>query len=243
MPDNDPTQTQQAPLNPDLAGYPSVEALVQGYRSSGEEAKRLREQVGKYESVLAQVVQNGGVPNGRQNVPDRRATSAQDRLTDFGIPVDALEEVVQQSIQKAFQPLSRGIEARGQIVAKHPGYVQFETDVAQFINTDPDLSQRYPALYAADPYAAMEYALLRFSDSRRRSGGPPEGETRNGVADAQIPGSRAGDGRRAPTADAQVQEAFERFNKTGSSRDAAAYAKARLGPLLKDQFRAMGQEL
>jgi len=243
MPDNDPTQTQQAPLNPDLAGYPSVEALVQGYRSSGEEAKRLREQVGKYESVLAQVVQNGGVPNGRQNVPDRRATSPQDRLTDFGIPVDALEEIVEQRLQKALEPLSRGIQARGKMVSEHPDYVQFENDVAQFINTDPALSQSYPVMFAADPVGAMEYAFLKFGDSRRRTAGPPEGKTRNGAVDAQIPGSRTGDGRRAPTGDAQIQEAFERFNKTGSSRDAAAYAKARLGPLLKDQFRAMGQEL
>ncbi len=33
----------QAPLNPDLAGYPTQEALVQGYRDSGAEAVRQRE--------------------------------------------------------------------------------------------------------------------------------------------------------------------------------------------------------
>jgi len=52
---------------------------------------------------------------------------------------------------------------------------------------------------------------------------------------AAIPTSRSGDGRRAPSQDGAVQEAFERFQKTGSQQDAQAYAKARLKGVIPDR--------
>lgn len=233
-------QSPVPPLNPDLAGYPDTQSLVHGYRESGAEAKRQRERAEKAEQALSSVLLQGQA-NPRQQVPDRRLTP-EDRLSDLGIPVDAVREVVSTVVQEALAPLTRGVQARGQMVSRNPDYVQFENEVAAFIEQDPELSRSYPALFQADPGAAMEYAFLKFGDSRRRVHPHTNGE-RTGVGDAAIPTLRAGDGRGQAPGDTAVQEAFERFQRTGSSADAQAYARARLGPVIKEQFRRQGQDM
>lgn len=236
MADDTNTNPQQ-PLNPDLMGYPSVEALVAAKRASDAEAKRLYDESQKTKDLLAQVITNG-FPNGRQSVPDRRADNPADRLSEFGVPVDALDGYFEQKLNRALRPLMDGVQARGQIVSQHPDYVQFEADVASFIANDPDLSTRYPKMFEADPAGAMEYAFLKFGESRRRAvpaNGGNNGAVGN-VADAAIPSSRAGEGRRVPDRSQAIQEAYERFQKTGSSRDAEAYAKLRLHNVIKDEF-------
>lgn len=224
--------TPQPQLNPDLAGYPNVEALVQGYRSSGEEAKRLREKADKLEGLMTQMFEQQAA---NQRAVPNRSGRPEDRLTEFGVPVDALDEFVAGRVAKAFEPVARGIQARQTIVGSHPDYVQFEQDVANFIGNDPDLSQRYPRMFEADPAAAMEYAFLKFSDSRRRSVGS-QTQAVGGSVDASIPTSRVGDGRRGPDADQDVRDAFERWQKSGSATDAAAYARTRLRTAISDDF-------
>jgi hypothetical protein len=91
-------------------------------------------------------------------------------------------------------------------------------------------------MFEANPEGAMEYAFLKFGQSRRQSLPETNGSSRNGVADAAIPGGRTGEGRRAPTQDSRIQEAFERYQKTGSTADAAAYAKTRLRNIISDEF-------
>jgi len=242
MPDEANNQNQ--PLNPDLAGYPTTEALVAGYRASGEEAKRLKAELEKRDQLLGQFLTNGG-QNVRQDVPSR-APRPEDRLTDFGVPVDALEQMidarVNRGVESVLKPLHTMANARQKIVSQHPDYVRHEQDVAQFINSDPQLAEGYAAMYAANPYGAMEYALLKFADSRRSTVNGAQ-QVPNGRVDAGIPTSRAGEGRREPGGDSAIQEAFERFQRTGSSRDAVAYSKARLGPLLREQFARVGQTL
>ena len=222
------------PLNPDLAGYPDVPSLVNGYRNSGAEAKRLREEVEKRDALLLQVVQNSAA--NQRTVPDRRSSTPEERLTEFGVPVDAINDIITAGVNKALQPLMRGVNARGKVVSDHPDYVQFEAEVARFIENDSELAQRYPKMFEADPEGAMEYAFLKFGESRRRTSAPPNGDGREGMHDAAIPTSRAGEGRRAPTEDQAVRDAFERFQKTGSTKDAAAFAKARLRSVIKDDF-------
>lgn len=228
----DEQTTPQPQLNPDLAGYPSVEALVQGYRSSGEEAKRLREKADKLESLMTQVFEQQAA--NQRTVPNRSGRP-EDRLTEFGVPVDALDEFVAGRVAKAFEPMARGIQARQTIVGSHPDYVQFEQDVANFIGNDPDLSQRYPRMFESDPAGAMEYAFLKFADSRRRSVGSTTGAV-GGSVDAAIPTSRNGEGRRAPDGDQHIRDAFDRWQKTGSSQDAQGYARARLRGVITDDF-------
>lgn len=226
--------TNAQPLNPDLAGYPSTEALVSGYRNSSEEGKRQRERADKLEALLMQSMAAAG--SNSRTVPDRRGSTPEDRLTEFGVPVDALEQYVTNRVQKAFEPIANGMQARGRIVNDHPDYAQFENDVAQFIGSDPELSARYPKMFEADPVGAMEYAFLKFGDSRRRTNPGNGNVTVGNPVDAAIPSSRAGEGRRAPDNSQQLQEAYERFQKSGRSTDAAAYAKLRLRSVIKDDF-------
>ena len=234
---NEPQPTPQQPMNPDLMGYPTVEALVAAKRASDVEGKRLFDENQKKDLLLSQMLQNGlaeGAP--RQSVPDRRSARPEDRLTEYGVPVDALRAVAREEFAEMFRPISNGLQARGQLVASHPDYVQFETDVAQFINTDPELSASYPKMFEAAPVQAMEYAFLKFTENRRKTLGDEFQTQSPGRADAGIPTSRSGDGRREPGQDAAVQQAFERFQKTGSTQDAQAYARARLKGVISDEF-------
>jgi len=236
MPEPSEQPTPQQPLNPDLMGYPTVEALVAAKRASDIEGKRLFDENQRKDVLLAQMLVNGTEGNPRQPVPDRRSARPEDRLTEFGVPVDALRDVVREEFGKAFQPIANGLQARGQLVAKHPDYVQYETDVAQFINTDPELSVAYPKLFEVAPVQAMELAFLKFGENRRQAfGEQPQGQA-PGRTDAGIPTSRSGDGRREPGQDASIQEAFEKFQKTGAQQDANAYARASLKGVISDEF-------
>lgn len=217
------------PLNPDLAGYPTAEALVQGYRASGEEAKRLREQNQKLTDTLSTVLTTQAA-NPRQHVD--RSGRPEDRLTDMGVPVEALNEFFDSRLEAKLAPIARGMQARQQLVGNHPDYAQYETDVANFIAADPDLSARYPKLFDADPAGAMEYAFLKFGESRRRTAEPPNGRER--INDAQIPSSRTAEGRNGADPNDRVQAAFEQWQRTGSTRDAAAFAQERLHGVIKD---------
>lgn len=237
MEDQAQNNNNQQPLNPDLAGYPNVESLVAGYRNSSQEGKLQRERADKLEQLVTQQLL-ANAENQRRPVPDRRGTRPEDRLTEYGVPVDALEELIKERVQKAFEPITQGLHARGQIVSKHPDYIKFEQEVGRFIETDPEFSRVYANVYQADPAAAMEFAFLKFADSRRGAlpGSSTNGGAREGMADASIPGGRVGDGRRAPDQDEAVRTAFERWRKTGSSADAAVYAKARLRSVITDDF-------
>ena len=82
----------------------------------------------------------------------------------------------------------------------------------------------------------MEYAFLKFGDSRRRQAPNPGNGVIGNSSDAAIPSSRGGDSRRAPDGSQELQSAFEQFQKTGSSKDAQAYAKLRLRSVIKDDF-------
>lgn len=234
-----------SPLNPDLAGYPDVPSLVAGYRNSSDEGKRQRERADRLEAFATKLLTEGPGAN-RQDIPDRRGPSAMDRLSTFGVPTDALDEYVggriKEAVDAALRPLTRGVGARAQVVREHPDYVKFEADVSAFIEQDPLLSRAYPAMFEADPVGALEYAFLRFGESRRRAAGAGggngngAGHERPGLADAAVPSSRSGDSRRAPDAQGDLQAAFERYQQTGSPRDAERYAKLRLRSVISDQF-------
>src|SRR5206468_9089438 len=123
---------------PDLAGYPSVEQLVAGYRASGDEAKRQRaraDQLEQENANLSAALTEAFTPPAepvaapRQAVPDRR-TRPEERLAEFGLPVDDLRRFVSGHVQELFQPIANGLQARNEFVVRHPDYVQFEQAVA-----------------------------------------------------------------------------------------------------------------
>lgn len=219
---------QATPTARDLAGYPNEDALVQGYRNSSREAQNWRERALALEAQLA--------ANPRQDVPQRGPASPYDRMSEYGIPVDAFREAIQTEIQQAFQPIARGLTARSRVLGEYPDYTKFEADVSQFINSDPNLAATYNNMFNADPVGAMEYAFLKFGETRRRTA--PAETAKNGdkqsASHASIPSSRAPESRQAPgQGEDMTSKAWEHFQKTGDSRP---FAKTRLRQVIPDSF-------
>lgn len=232
----DPNSTQQAPLNPDLAGYPDTGSLVKGYRESSSEAQRQKARADAAEEVLknlAPILQ--GAANPRQSVPDRSQTP-EGRLSDLGIPVDELRQVIRGEVVQAFEPISRGITARTTVLGRYPDYQKFEADVAAYIESDPQVNATYNRLFGADPVGAFEYAFLKFGENRRSAGTTPD-NTREEAAHAAIPGARNGESRRLPqNGEDQIQQAWDRYQQNPSTQAAREYAKARLNQVIPEDF-------
>jgi len=229
-------QQQEQPLNPDLMGYPNVEALVNAKRASDAEAVKIRNERDALKSQLLNVYQPEANP--RQDV--KRRDRPEDRLTEFGVPVDALNEYMETKLQSAFAPIMAGVNARQTMQAKYSDYNKFESDVAQYVQSDPELSQTYNRMFSADPAGAFEYAFLKFGESRRRSSGSNgngNGQQQEDTTHASIPSSRGGESRRLPdSVTGDIQKAWQNYQKTGSTEAAREYAKARLKTVISEDF-------
>jgi hypothetical protein len=220
--------------SPDLAGYPSVDQLAQGYRQSGAEAQRQKSRADAAEQQLQALM----TANQRQ-APPQNHYDPNSELETLGIPIRALDEFVNRRVAErvgqAFQPIAAGFTARGKVAAEHPDYLKYEQDVASFINSDPQTAEAYNQMFNANPVGAMEWALLKFGDSRRRTAPSPNGSP-DQAAHAAIPSARAGETRQGRDSGDAIRAAWERYQQTGNSRDAAAYAKARLRHVITDEF-------
>jgi hypothetical protein len=220
--------------SPDLAGYPDTGSLVQGYRQSGAEAQRQKARADAAEQQLQALM----TANQRQ-VPPQNHYDPGAELETLGIPVRALDAYVENKVQgriaEAFGPIAAGFTARGKVLAEHPDYGKYEQDVASFINSDPQTAQAYNKMFNVDPVAAMEYAYLKFGDNRRRAAPSPNGSPEQAVH-AAIPSARSGEARQGRDPGDNIRAAYERYQQTGSPRDAVAYAKARLKNVITDEF-------
>lgn len=226
MPENDGA--------PDLAGYASPEELAKAYRASSDEGKRQRQRADQLEQRLSAVEQSFT----RQSVPQR--ANPADSLSEYGIPVDTLDafvsERVARGVAKAFEPIARGATARNTIMSEYPDYQKFETDVARYVESDPEMSNTYQRLFEADPAGAMEFAFLKFGEAKRKE--HPNGATKpqtSARAEAQIPSNRAGDARTIAgnAGEELLSRSWDHYQKTGDPR---AFAKARIRQVVSDEF-------
>ena len=216
---------EQEAQKPDLAGYPNEAELVKGYRASSEEAKRLRDENQRIKDALIQAA----AANQRPAIPQRDGTPY-DRLSNVGVPADDLREAIVSEVRQLFAPIERGLQARGQVLTKYPDYSKYEAEVQGLID---------PELFKAAPDAAMELAYLRYGNEKRRevaSETEPKRRSRADSAEASIPNQRGGETRRGSESQDLVREALERYRKEPNAGTARAYAKARLGGVIKDDF-------
>lgn len=234
-------QNQAQNLNPDLAGYPDTERLVGAYRASGEEAKKWRERAEAAERQLAEASHRYDyAANQRVDIP-QRPVDPYSQLAEVGIDPNVMRAAVrfeaQGIVQEALQPIAQGFQARNELLGQYPDYQKFEADVASFINADPDISQRYQRMFKSDPAGAMDYAFLKFGESRRRQhSGGSNGVQGQQMTEAQIPSNRSGDARRYDNSEDHAQRAYERWQQSHSTQDALAFAKARLKTAISDEF-------
>lgn len=224
---------QQQQEQPDYAGRKDLNDLVQAYRQSGVEAVRQKERADRAEQMLQQMAANP-----RPDLQMRPANPA-DRLAEFGIPTDALDEYVNQRLNQAFQPITQGLQARNHMLANYgQDYSKFESDVASFISQDAGLNQTYQRMFAADPQGAMEFAFLKYGEARRKTTVEPTDEVRERKSQAQIPSARQGESRNTGNQESEyLQRAFEHYQKTGNP---TAYAKARLRGTISKRFYETG---
>src|SRR5262245_20428468 len=243
MSDALPTPEEPTPLDGiDLAGYGSVPELVAGYRASGAEAKRQRERADQMEQLAQTLLVNASQP--RQDVPDRNGYG--EGASEPGIPISEFDDhvargldsrltaAVEARVNQVFAPIWTSIVARRKVMARNPDYGTFEAAVWDHVRSDPERLREYETTFARDPESAMTIAMLRFTQAEQQR--HQQRASSNGSVDASIPSMRSGDGRRPIDNQQDLRDAFERFQKTGSSRDAQAYARAGLRTVISEEF-------
>ena len=220
---------------PDLMGYPSVDALREAKIASDREAKRLTEELRQERAVRY------AAENQRQNVPQR--ATAWDRLTESGVDAGAVDEIVErrvsERIQQAFAPITKGFQARQEMLAEHSDYAEHEANVAAFVQSDERRKTRYEAMFTADPAGANDWAYLAYGAANQKNGKAASDNARRSVreesAHAAIPTERSGESRRRPSDESELAEAAKYVRDSGRSRDAVEkYAKLRLKNAIPD---------
>ena len=244
MPDQDPAAAN--PTAEDYAGRKDLDDLRQAYRSSGTEAVRQKQRADLFEQEVSRL-QSAANPR-----PDQRPRY-EESLETLGLPLGDLDAFVssrvERAVQGALQPIVQQLEGTGRarqhmLTNYGPDFVKFEQDLAQYLQSDPQVQNTYTSLFKADPAGAVEWGFLRLADARRRA--HPQGEPGNGPEPdptqqhARVP-SAGGGGPTRPRTEPQwdaAREAWEAFQKEPSRQNAERYACIRLGMVYSEDFLA-----
>lgn len=215
-PEGDPEQPNGAAANPpDLAGYGSVDELARAYRASGAEAKRLKAEADQYRQALDELR--------RPSIPQR--SRPEEYLQQIGVDPQPIIELMDQRFSQAMRPLAQMASARQEMLSRYPDYNKFESEVAQFISSDPERLERYNRLFSADPAGAIEYGILAFTADRQKSA-PSTREPREETVHAQVPGPRSADtSRRSGDPAAARDAAWQRYQQNPSRESAEQLAR------------------
>ena len=216
----------QAPAQASQVDPAAYDKLQRDYAASSNEARRLKQERDLY---LSQV----------QNMNQPKQADPYDELQTWGVPTNALAEVVGREVEKRLAPIGRGLQARSQVLSQYPDYQKFEADVSNFVNADAARQQRYAAVFNADPEMAMDWAFLKYGEEQRRSQPAPTNNSGNKreQSDAQIPSGRSGESRNGGDAEGDApQRLYKQWRETGSEKAKEAYMRARIGQAIRQQF-------
>lgn len=165
-----------------------------------------------------------------------------ERLSEYGIPVDAVEGLVQDAVEKRMQRFGQELGAVQQIAAD-PWMVSHAEQIANFVASDPRRSESYNRLNQADPQAALEYAtgLYRASTGGRPAGDGLESWTKE--TRMLMPGVPSAQQQQPPPVSHPVygngnavEQARAEYNRTGTREAARQYAKARLKTVIDENW-------
>jgi len=206
----------------------------QRYAASSEEGKRLAQQ---NQQLMVQMQQT------MRSSVQQHPTDPFQELDTIGVPSQTLKQAMRSVATEVFgevlEPVNRAYQARPKLLASYPDYNKFESEVAQFVQNDPDLSQTYQRMFQADPVGAMELAYLKFGDHQRKNHPQGNGRQKSDEVHAQIPNARAA-GERAPQQqDDAVKQGWEHFQKTGRPEQ---FAMARLRQAREARLRALSNQ-
>jgi len=207
--------------------------LQRRYAASSEEGKRLAQ--------LNQQLQQQAFEPTRQAIPQRG--SPYDRLNETGVDAAAIDEIVErrlnEGIQKAFAPIAKGFQARQEMLAEHPDFGKWESDVAAWVHSDEKRRSRYESMFAADPMGANEWAYMGFGNAQQKNGKGSADTSRRASreesAHAAIPTERSGESRRRPDDGNELADIRKQMRERGKTPDLIdRYAKTRLGQAIPD---------
>ena len=216
--------------------YKSVEELERGYQNLFEEGRKLVSRLQEAESSPRAGPQGGDWISDREDPAARSAARTQDpvdALSLAGVPVNELKKLIQQEVMHEFQPIIQGANARQAIAQDYPEFVQFEGELAQFLEANPQLKSRYNRTYSVDPEVALKWAYSEFT---RASGGnrtSASGEAQAAARlDAGLPG-RVNPGR-TPPGDFDMTTYNQLKQEAARTGDWSRVIGYKLGPQLSD---------
>src|SRR5262245_21027075 len=151
-------------------------------------------------------------------------SSHEERLTEFGIPVDAVKGVVLEQLG-AVQAVQNSTVGRW--------VQQNDAQIASYLQRHPDVAGAVGRMMSADAGGAVEFLAMKMAQESGRAPARSGLEGRSGLL--PMPGEPfVSDPATSPPAD-ELAAAFEDFQRTGSRRAAERYAHARLRTVVSDE--------
>lgn len=144
-----------------------------------------------------------------------------DELAALGIPVQALERLIEKRADKRVEarlaPIDRFARAQTEILKEIPNYAEVAPHIARFLSTHPELEREVNEMAQINPKAATKYAYREFEAQRPRASAADEGLNKTNAA---IPTSNSVGNRMAGERDFQseLQRAQDHYMQTGDDR-------------------------
>jgi hypothetical protein len=183
-----PTPAANLPVDVDAIRKQVVDELFEGkYKGDFTAAKQgvwnLTNSSAEAYRLLQEYRDNGvqvQQPTGRPDPLERLTKEAY-------IPADAFTEAVQrivnQSVEQAFKPLTGAMEARNVLASEAPEYLQNEQGILTWLAANPRLSAEVQQLNDLGQYtAAAKYALLNWKASGKAVSAPGSPELKQQAA-------------------------------------------------------------
>src|SRR5262245_46964615 len=154
-------------------------------------------------------------------------SSHEERLTEFGIPVDAVKGVVLEQLG-AVQAVQNSTVGRW--------VQQNDAQIASYLQRHPDVAGAVGRMMGADAGGAVEFLALKMQQEGRGAPARSGFEGRAGML--PMPGEHFVSEQASPSAPPgeELQAAFDGFQRSGSRRAAERYAHARLRGVISDDF-------
>ena len=223
-------QPEPAPTAKKWAGkFPSEVELEKGYENQQtvltqrtQELAETRRRAVELETMLKTVMDRMSPAQRTQE----RSRSVE-LLESQGIPVDALRDLIAESVGPAAErvvdgrlaPLFQGAQARQKIAREFPGVNV--NDVEEFIRTNPDVQQAYDEKVASSPSEALYYAMTQYALANREPAdlSGQRDALRQARRDAALPGGGGGTNASAESGEISLADAWEKSQQTGNIMD------------------------
>lgn len=238
-PSNEPDNTPPAEGGEDYAGYASLDDMRKAIYESRKEGKKLAEQNAQLAAYVTRLAQP-------QTTEDK---SEADELGALGIPVEALERLIDKRAEAKFAsqmaPVQRTQEAYNDLRSSNPQFVKSEADFNRWLSANPDIVTTYNQSVAESPRSAniLLRGVFAEYEQSRRSVASPAAEPKKVGSDARLPNMRGSGSARSDKPEQigrdDMKDLIKNARRTGSPVE---LMRALLGdkPIHRDIERKQG---